>query len=337
MNQAAARPLPRRAVGHPSLLLHTIGLTLAFCGAAMLVSAAFVDVPSAGASDDWLILGTTVGIVVNATGYVLLWKRTTSVPDRIPLLDVFATVAGTWVLISLIGTTALPVDRHPAQPRPGPLRVGVRLHVPPAPPCWGTGGADPAPLRRLGRDPPSGGRSPSGWVGWASSPSSSPCCPSIGEPGDGDDGGRGARPDGGAADPPGPLDRPAPVGPLPGGFTVVVFVTYLTLGMRPVRGAWSTPSPRSRPVGSHPTRARWPTTAAPAIEWAAVVFMFLAGTSFPMLYRVLRGRPGPLLRSVEFRTYLCRLRRGHGGDLRHRRPRGPRNLDGAPPRRCSPW
>jgi trk system potassium uptake protein TrkH len=40
-----------------------------------------------------------------------------------------------------------------------------------------------------------------------------------------------------------------------------------------------------------------------AIEWVAIVGMFLAGGSFASYYRLLRGRAGPLLRSVEFRAY----------------------------------
>ena len=87
-----------RVRGHPSLLLHTFGLSLAFCGAAMLVSAA-VDV-AGGALGDWVPMAV-LGMVVTAVGFLL--RNATTVPVRIPLLDVFATVAGTWVLISLVG------------------------------------------------------------------------------------------------------------------------------------------------------------------------------------------------------------------------------------------
>jgi trk system potassium uptake protein len=40
------------------------------------------------------------------------------------------------------------------------------------------------------------------------------------------------------------------------------------------------------------------------IEWIAVVGMVLAGGSFTLYYRALRGRPGPLIRSAELRLYL---------------------------------
>lgn len=41
----------------------------------------------------------------------------------------------------------------------------------------------------------------------------------------------------------------------------------------------------------------------PAAEWVVIVFMFLAGVNFALLYRVLRRQPGVLFRDPEFRTY----------------------------------
>ena len=40
-----------------------------------------------------------------------------------------------------------------------------------------------------------------------------------------------------------------------------------------------------------------------AVEWIICLFMFLAGANFALQCRVLLGRPGPLLRDDEFRTY----------------------------------
>lgn len=40
------------------------------------------------------------------------------------------------------------------------------------------------------------------------------------------------------------------------------------------------------------------------IEWVAIVAMFLAGTSFTLVYRAVTGRVGPLARSIEFRLYV---------------------------------
>jgi trk system potassium uptake protein TrkH len=40
-----------------------------------------------------------------------------------------------------------------------------------------------------------------------------------------------------------------------------------------------------------------------AIEWICIVAMFIAGSSFTLLYRLLRGSAGPLIRSREFHVY----------------------------------
>ncbi len=88
-----------KQTGHPSLLIHLLGFTFAFCGVGMLLSAA-VELTTTN-TDDWgplLILGGLFSCV----GY-LMWLLT-SVPGRIPLLDVFATVASAWIAMSLIGT-----------------------------------------------------------------------------------------------------------------------------------------------------------------------------------------------------------------------------------------
>lgn len=42
----------------------------------------------------------------------------------------------------------------------------------------------------------------------------------------------------------------------------------------------------------------------PAAQWIAMLFMFLGGASFPLLYRAVSGRPSALFRNAEFRTYL---------------------------------
>src|SRR5690606_36858436 len=47
--------------------------------------------------------------------------------------------------------------------------------------------------------------------------------------------------------------------------------------------------------------------ADPALEWATVVFMFLAGVSLPLLYRTLSGKPLLPLRDAEFRSYALIL------------------------------
>jgi trk system potassium uptake protein TrkH len=41
------------------------------------------------------------------------------------------------------------------------------------------------------------------------------------------------------------------------------------------------------------------------IEWIAIVAMFVAGSSFTLLYRLVRGAAGPLVRSAEFHLYAA--------------------------------
>lgn len=86
------------------------------------------------------------------------------------------------------------------------------------------------------------------------------------------------------------------------GFTVALALAYVVAGMSLYDGvahSFTTVStggfsPYSRSLGHF----EWA-----AIEWIAIVAMFLAGASFTLLYRLLRGSAGPLLRSKEFQLY----------------------------------
>ena len=282
-----------KAKGHPSLLLHTIGLTLAFCGAAMLLSALVEAI--IGETDDWVPLAV-LGVIVNAVGYVL--RSSTSVPERIPLLDVFATVAGTWVVISLVGSlpylltgTLTQFDLALFESVSGFSTTGATVLE-----------AGPDPTRYDASDGILFWRSITQWMGGMGVIALVVAVlPSIGSRGMGMM----------AAEAPGPTgERLTPrvrstARRLWGvylGFTLVVLVAYLAVGMAPyeaVSHAFTTVSTG----GFSPHTASLAHYDSALIEWLAVVFMFVAGTSFPMLYRLLRGRPGPLIRSVEFRTY----------------------------------
>lgn len=87
------------------------------------------------------------------------------------------------------------------------------------------------------------------------------------------------------------------------GFTVVTALAYLLAGMPgfdAVAHALTTVS-----TGGFSTReANFGAFDSSALEWVAVGAMFLAGTSFVLLYRAVRGQVGPLLTSVEARAYL---------------------------------
>jgi trk system potassium uptake protein TrkH len=88
------------------------------------------------------------------------------------------------------------------------------------------------------------------------------------------------------------------------GFTVVVTVAYLLAGMNfyaAITHSFTTVSTG----GFSPFTGSIAHFDSTIIEWIVIVAMFVAGTSFTMLYKLLRGSPGPMLRSVEFRTYVA--------------------------------
>jgi trk system potassium uptake protein TrkH len=87
------------------------------------------------------------------------------------------------------------------------------------------------------------------------------------------------------------------------GFTVVVALAYLLAGMS-FYDAWSHSFTTVSTGGFSPHNASLAHFGSATVEWIAIVAMLLAGGSFALYYRALRGRPGPLLRSLEFRTYL---------------------------------
>lgn len=88
------------------------------------------------------------------------------------------------------------------------------------------------------------------------------------------------------------------------GFTGAVVAAYVAAGMSLFDGfahAFTTVSTG----GFSPHNASLGHFASPAIEWIAIAAMFLAGGSFALYFRALRGQPGPLLRSSEFRAYAA--------------------------------
>jgi trk system potassium uptake protein len=86
------------------------------------------------------------------------------------------------------------------------------------------------------------------------------------------------------------------------GFTVVVLIAYLIAGMSIYDGfahAFTTVSTG----GFSPHNASLRHFESAAIEWIAIVAMFIAGGSFALYYRALRGNLKPLLRSTELHVY----------------------------------
>ena len=90
------------------------------------------------------------------------------------------------------------------------------------------------------------------------------------------------------------------------GLSVACIAVFVVAGMAPfdaVAHALSTVS-----AGGFSTHAdSFAFYANPALEWATVVFMFLAGVSLPLLYRTLSGKPLLPLRDAEFRAYALIL------------------------------
>lgn len=88
------------------------------------------------------------------------------------------------------------------------------------------------------------------------------------------------------------------------GFTLVVAAAYVLAGTSLYDG-FSHSFTTVSTGGFSPHNASLAHFDSALIEWIAIVAMFLAGGSFALYYRALRGRPGPLLRSAEFRTYAA--------------------------------
>jgi trk system potassium uptake protein TrkH len=89
-----------------------------------------------------------------------------------------------------------------------------------------------------------------------------------------------------------------------GGLSIACALSYLLAGMSPydaVNHAFTTLSAG----GFSPNPFSFQDFASAAIDWVAIVFMFLAGVNFALQYRVLTGRPRALTRNPEFRAYLA--------------------------------
>ena len=277
----------------PSLFVHIVGLTLAFCGAGLLLSA--VAGILSGDTDDWSLFAL-LGAFVGGAG-VTMWKYT-SVPSRIPLLDVFASVTLSWLTVSLVGMlpylmtgTLSRLDLALFESVSGFTTTGATVL---------TAGEDPT------RYAASAGllfwRAISQWIGGMGViVLVIAVLPSLGSRGMGML----------QAEAPGPTgERLTPrvrttartLWAVYGGFTVAVIVAYVLAGMSlydAVTHSFTTVSTG----GFSPYTSSIAHFDSEVIEWIVIASMFIAGSSFTLLYKLLRGRPGPMLQSVEFRLY----------------------------------
>ena len=93
------------------------------------------------------------------------------------------------------------------------------------------------------------------------------------------------------------------------GFTVLAIAVYYGLhlgGLAPNMDFYSAVAHAltTLPTGGFSPEARSVEAFAPAVQWAIIVFMVIAGTNFALFWYVVRGDPQRLVRNVEFRSYL---------------------------------
>ncbi len=282
------RDLEERWVrSYETLIGHITGLTLAVAGGGIAVSGV-VDWMRDG--DDvvvLLLLGAVVGFV-GAT----LWRFTT-LPHQIRILDVFITVTLAWVVLAIVG--AIPyvltgaitaVDDAMFESIAGFTTTGATVLRP----IEGTG---PGVLFW---------RAITQWMGGMGViVLVVAVLPTVGS------GGMSLL----EAEAPGPTgERLTPrvrqtarrLWAVYIGFTGVLALAYVVAGMSLYDGVAHSFTTVS--TGGFSTyNASLGHFDSAVIEWICIAAMFLAGTSFTLIYRLLRGSPGPLLRSKEFHLY----------------------------------
>ncbi|MEM7140736.1 MAG: TrkH family potassium uptake protein [Actinomycetota bacterium] len=271
----------------PTLVGHLVGLSLAVCGVG-IVGSSFVELANGGPHVGTML---ATGATIAGVGYGS-W-RVTRVPDRIGRRDVFVAVTVAWVAMALAGATPYWVT--------GTLD-SVDDAVFEAVAGFTTTGATVLRPIEAASDGILFWRSITQWLGGMGViVLVVAVLPTVGS--------------GGMhlleAEAPGEKgERLTPRVTQTAqrlwwvylGFTVIVALAYLVAGMDAYDATVHSFTTVST-GGFSSYNASLGHFDSAAIEWIAIVAMFLAGTSFTLLYRLLRGKPGPLLRSVEFRLY----------------------------------
>ncbi|QSG12018.1 Trk-type K+ transport system, membrane component [Halapricum desulfuricans] len=93
------------------------------------------------------------------------------------------------------------------------------------------------------------------------------------------------------------------------GFTVAAAVVYYGLhhlGLADNMGLYNAVAHAltTLPTGGFSPEARSIEAFSPAVQWAVIAFMIVAGTNFALFWYALIGRPEKLFRNSEFRSYL---------------------------------
>ncbi len=273
--------------GRPSLVWHVIGLSVAVAGLGVIFSG-IVDVLDGGPDASTLLV---LGLVFFFIGAGTWWE--TAVPSRVRIVDVFVVVTGSWLALAVVG--AMPylltgtLDRFDDalfESISGFTTTGATvLH-----PIEGNS-AGILMWRAISQ-----------WFGGMGViVLVVAVLPSVGA------GGMDLL----SAEAPGPTgERLTPrvrqtasrLWVVYLGFTVLLVAAYVVAGMSLYDGvahAFTTVSTG----GFSPYNGSLGHFGSAAIEWICIVAMFIAGGSFTLWYRLLRGSAGPLLASLEFRTY----------------------------------
>lgn len=272
----------------PSLAVNVVGLTVAVVGVGIVVSG-IVDLIDGGPDVAALLI---TGIITAIVGSVM-W-RSTVVPAQIRVLDVFTTVTIAWVALAAVGAIPYLVTGHFT-------RVDDALFE--AMSGFTTTGATVTPDIEA---------TPKGLLFWRSMTQWMggmgvivlvvAVLPTVGS------GGMSLL----EAEAPGPTgERLTPrvretarrLWAVYLGFTALMAVAYFVAGMSlydAVGHSFTTVSTG----GFSSYQASFGHFESATLEWICIVGMILAGGSFTLYWRALRGNVKPLLRSTEFRVYL---------------------------------
>ncbi|UWG48638.1 Trk-type K+ transport system, membrane component [Halanaeroarchaeum sp. HSR-CO] len=93
------------------------------------------------------------------------------------------------------------------------------------------------------------------------------------------------------------------------GFTVLAVLVYYALhlgGLAPKMDLYNAVAHAltTLPTGGFSPQARSIEAFSPAVQWAVMPFMLIAGTNFALFWYVLQGEPNRLTKNPEFRSYL---------------------------------
>ena len=272
-----------------SMVGHVLGLILSVTGVGIVASGLVGRI--SGGPHLWTLAG--IGVVVSVVGLVL-WKGT-SLPRQVRILDVFVTVTLAWVTLTVVGAlpyvltgTIVAFDDAMFESISGFTTTGATVLRP----IEGTG----AGILFW--------RAVTQWMGGMGViVLVVAVLPTVGS------GGMSLL----EAEAPGPTgERLTPrvrhtARRLWGvylAFTVVLALAYVAAGMSLYDGVAHSFTTVST-GGFSPYNQSLGHFDSAVIEWIAIVAMFVAGSSFTLLYRLIRGHAGPLLRSKEFHLYAA--------------------------------